>query len=176
MVRFVAGVLCVLVTVLHPALGQTPHLEPIHFAAGTVLTFHMQTRLRPETGNGADLLPNGTVLRVKLLDSIDSEKTRDGAEFRGVLASPVMSGHEVVLRPQSKAHLLLVILRSRAHPEGFRYELLVTGVSDQAKSLNLTASLNSSFADTPSASASDSNQAGSVETRDGDRQTSGTAN
>jgi hypothetical protein len=40
-------------------------------------------------------------------------------------------------------------LRSKTHPDGFRYEVLVTGVTDHGKSYDLTASLNPSFADVP---------------------------
>jgi hypothetical protein len=42
---------------------------------------------------------------------------------------------------------LLVLLRSKNHPDGFRYELLLTQITDGAKSYPLTASLNSSFFD-----------------------------
>jgi len=39
------------------------------------------------------------------------------------------------------------LLRSRNHPEGFRYELLVTSLTDHAKTYAVTASLNASFFD-----------------------------
>jgi hypothetical protein len=42
---------------------------------------------------------------------------------------------------------LLVLLRSKTHPEGFRYELLITRLIDHGKSYDLTASLNPSFLD-----------------------------
>jgi hypothetical protein len=40
------------------------------------------------------------------------------------------------------------LLRSRNHPEGFRYELLITSLNDRGKNYDLTASLNSSFRET----------------------------
>jgi hypothetical protein len=40
-----------------------------------------------------------------------------------------------------------VLLRSRNHPEGFRYELLVTSLTDHEKTYDVTASLNPSFFD-----------------------------
>jgi hypothetical protein len=44
------------------------------------------------------------------------------------------------------------LLRSRSHPEGFRYELLITSLTDHGKSYILTASLNPSLADSRTAS------------------------
>jgi len=52
-----------------------------------------------------------------------------------------------------------VLLRSKTHPEGFRYELLVTGLTDRGKSFDLTASLNSSFLDPGGQPAGDSKSA-----------------
>jgi hypothetical protein len=44
---------------------------------------------------------------------------------------------------------LLVLLRSRTHPEGFRYELLLTGINVNGKMQDLTAILNPTFGDHP---------------------------
>jgi hypothetical protein len=129
------------------ARGQTPGVAPIRVAAGTVLTFHLQTRLNPTGDDAVDGLPKGTVLQVKMLDSIDSAVDRDGAEFHGSVVVPVVLGSEVIVHPEAEVRGLLVLLRSRSHPEGFRYELLITGLSDRGKSYNLTASLNPSFVD-----------------------------
>jgi hypothetical protein len=54
---------------------------------------------------------------------------------------------EVIVRSEAEVRGLLVLLRSRSHPDGFRYELLVTGITDRGKSYDLTASLNPSFLD-----------------------------
>ena len=125
--------------------------------AGTVLTFYLQTRLNPADGNIIDLLPKGTVLSIKVLDEIDSDVTRDGAEFRGVVMAPVVSKDEVVIHADAAVRGLFAILRSRNHPDGFRYELLITGIADGGKLFQLTASMNPSFQDPAAQSAAESN-------------------
>ena len=147
MQRYAIGVLCSIAVLAVPLRGQKPILEPIHAAAGTVLTFHLQTRLHPAHENATDALPRGTEVRVKMLDSIDSSVDRDGAEFHGTLVTPIVSGYEIIVHAESEVRGLLVLLRSRNHPDGFRYELLITGVRDHGKPLELTASLNPSVFD-----------------------------
>jgi len=132
------------------ARGQNSSIEPVRAAAGTVLTFYLQTRLNPADGDALDILPRGTLLRVKILESIDSRVNHDGSEFHGSMVSAVVSGDEIVLHSDAEVRGLLVLLRSRSHPEGFRYELLITDVTDGGKSYSLTASLNPSFFDTGS--------------------------
>jgi hypothetical protein len=107
----------------------------------------LQTRLNPAGGDALDALPKGTVLQVKILDSIDSAVDRDGAEFHGSMVAPLVLGEDVVVHPKAEVRGLLVLLRSRRHPDGFRYELLLTGITDCGKSYDLTASLNPSFLD-----------------------------
>jgi hypothetical protein len=152
-------VLCITAMFAKPVHSQTSSLEPIRISAGTVLIFHLQTRLNPGTRNDVDILPSGTILRVKLLDSIDSAVDRDGSEFRGVVASPVLAGKITVLHADSEVRGIFALLRSRNHPEGFRYELLVTGINDRGKNYDLTATLNPSFRETsepqPSAASTD---------------------
>jgi hypothetical protein len=141
-------VLCMLALCATPVFARSSNLEPIHAAAGTVLTFYLQTRLNPTAANVLDALPKGTVLRVRLLDSIDSSVDRDGASFRAALVSPVVSANnEIIVHADAEVKGLFVLLRSRNHPEGFRYELLLTSVTENGKSFDLTASLNPSFSD-----------------------------
>jgi hypothetical protein len=83
-----------------------------------------------------------------MLDSIDSDVNHDGAEFRGSITASLALGGEVIIHSEAEVRGILVLLRSRSHPDGFRYELLVTGLTDQGKSYDLTASLNPSFVDT----------------------------
>ena len=147
MSRFYAAVLCLLGVFGIPAYSQTPVMEPIHVAAGTVLTFHLQTRLNPAEDDALDVLPKGTLLQVKILDSIDSRRNEDGTEFRGSIASAIVSGEQVVVHTDAEVRGLLVVLRSKSHPEGFRNELLITGLVDHGKTHALTASLNASFFD-----------------------------
>jgi hypothetical protein len=134
-----------LVSVFACAAQAQNTIEAVHVAAGTILTFHLQTRLKPNSDDQMDVLPRGTILRVKMLDSIDSGVDHDGAEFRGVVVSSVVSGNELIVHPDAEVRGLLALLRSKTHPEGFRYELLVTQVTDQGKSCYLTASLHESF-------------------------------
>ena len=128
------------------AYPQKSGVEPVRIAPGTILTFHLQTRLHP-SGGALDTLPRGTTLLVKILDSVDSDVNRDGTEFRGSIVSSVVSGNEIVVHPDAEVHGLLVLLRSTSHPNGFRYELLITHLLDHGKIITLTASLNSSFSD-----------------------------
>jgi len=142
-----AAVLCSISLFASATPAQSPDVAPVRVAAGAVLKFHLQTRLDPAAGDPLDALPKGTVLEVRMLDSIDSAVDHDGAEFHGMLAAPLVLGGDVIIRSESEVHGLLVLLRSRNHPEGFRYELLVTGLTDHGKSYDLTASLNPSFID-----------------------------
>lgn len=138
---------CLAVMLAKSAPAQNSIPEPIHVPAGTVLTFHLQTRLNPGAGNDVDVLPKGTVLRVKMLDSIDSNIDRDGAEFRGLVVSSVVAGKATVVHSDAEVRGIFALLRSRNHPDGFRYELLVMGITDHGKNYDLTASLNPSFHD-----------------------------
>lgn len=144
---FAVAVPCLLTLFAITAHGQNPTVAPLRVAAGTVLKFHLQTRLTPAAGDTLDALPKGTVLQVRMLDSIDSGTDRDGTEFHGSLAAPLVSGGRVIVGTEAEVRGLLALLRSRSHPEGFRYELLVTGLTDRGKSYDLTASLNPSFLD-----------------------------
>ncbi|HKW61847.1 MAG TPA: hypothetical protein VJN89_04820 [Candidatus Acidoferrum sp.] len=125
---------------------------PIHVTAGTVLTFYLHARLNPTSGDSVDGLPKGTLLRVKMLDSIDSAVNVDGTEFRGMVVSGLTSSGEIVIHSDSEVRGILALLRSASHPEGFRYELLIAGLTDHGKSYALTASLTPSLADSQVAS------------------------
>jgi hypothetical protein len=87
---------------------------------------------------------------VKILNAIDSTVDRDGSEFHGSVVSDVALGAGIVIHADAEVRGLLVLLRSRNHPEGFRYELLLTELTDHGKSYPLTASLNPSFYDSNS--------------------------
>lgn len=147
MKRFAAVALCLIGVSAGIAQAQTSRIEAVRVAAGTVLTFHLQTRLHAAQGDSLGALPEGSVLRVKMLDSIDSAINGDGSEFRGSIVSPLSSGNEVIIHSDSEVRGLLALLRSRSHPEGFRYELLVTGIIEGGKSYALTASLDPALFD-----------------------------
>ena len=142
-----ALVLCSLHLSATSAHGQNSAIEQVQVTCGSVLSFHLQTRMNPDPRDSLSTLPKGTVLHVRMLDSIDSTVNRDGSPFRGSIVSPLISGDQVVVHSDAEVHGLLALLRSRSHPEGFRYELLITGLVDHGKSYTLTASLDSSFFD-----------------------------
>jgi hypothetical protein len=150
-----ALVLCLLCLSATAANGQNSGIEQVQVTCGTVLTFHLQTRMNPDAGDSLNFFPKGTVLRVRMLDSIDSAVDRDGSPFRGSIVSPMIAGNQVVVHSEAEVHGLLALLRSRSHPDGFRYELLITGVVDHGKSYTLTATLNSSFFDSSRSPGSD---------------------
>lgn len=142
---FFLGNILVLLYCASAAFGQTP--EAPRFAAGSELSFHLQSRFRPDTMNEADSLPRGTELRVRLLQPI--ETAHDGDEVQGELIEPIVYREKTVLHAGATVKILVVLLRSRTHPEGFRYELLATRVEDKQKPFDITASLGTSLADGP---------------------------
>ncbi|HEV2616465.1 MAG TPA: hypothetical protein VGU63_07640 [Candidatus Acidoferrales bacterium] len=129
------------------AWSGAPELGRVHVSAGSVVNFQLQTRLKASNHDAMDEFPAGTVIHVKMLETIDSTRDADGTPFRGVLVSSIASGTQVVAHSDAAVTGLLVLLRSREHPEGFRYELLVTGISDGVKSYRVTASLSPSLYD-----------------------------
>jgi hypothetical protein len=145
--RFASVLLCAVCVFTAAARGQRMKIVALHAPLGTVLTFHLQTRMNPAAPNEMDELPRGTEIRVKMLSGVDSGMDRDGSPFHGEVVEAVYAGSKVIVHPDSEVHGILVLLRSRNHPEGFRYELLVTRVTDHAKTYDLTASLNPSFVD-----------------------------
>lgn len=147
MLRPLLAVLCSASLFSIAVLAQAPAIAPVRAAAGTVLKFHLQTRLKPTANDSVDSMPKGTILQVRMLDAIDSASNPDGTEFHGVLVAPLALGDEIVVPAEAEVQGLLVLLRSRTHPEGFRYELIVTRLTDRGKSYDLTASLNPSFLD-----------------------------
>ena len=142
--RLALAVLCVTSLFAIPVESQTSGVSPLHITAGAVVTFHVQSRLRPTAGDELDLLRPGTPLRVRLIDAIDSTKDRDGSAFRGTLVTQIASGGAVI-HEDAEVCGILVLLRSKSHQDGFRYELMVTGISEKGQSHAVTASLSPSF-------------------------------
>ena len=136
-----------------PAWSAPPAISQVHVAAGSVLNFQLQTRLRASNSDAMDELHAGTVVRVRMLETIDSTRDADGTPFRGTLVSSLASGTQVVAHTDAAVTGMLVLLRSREHPEGFRYVLLVTRISDGGKSYPVTAAVSSLLYDSPDASA-----------------------
>jgi len=168
MSRFLALVLCAVSVFAISSFAQvsTPGIEPIRVPAGSILAFHLQTRLRHTEADPLDALPQGTVFHVKMLTSVDSNADRDGSEFRGSVVSDLSLGDGVVIHSNAEVRGLLVLLRSKNHPDGFRYELLLTELTDQGKSYPLTASLNASFFDAGSQPPATANSPTKVESKE----------
>jgi hypothetical protein len=155
--RFLA-VLSLCVAAASVVQSQSQSIKPMRVPAGSVLTFYLQTRLNSSDRNAVDLLPKGTQLAVKILGPIDSATNRDGSEFRGFVTIPVASTAGVVIHRDAEVKGLFALLRSKSHPDGFRYELLITEINDSGRSFRLTASLNASFLDVPTQSSSKGNE------------------
>lgn len=128
-----------------PSFSQNSSIRPLQIPAGAIVNFELQSRLNPSAGDPADALPAGTKMRVKILESIDSRVDQDGSSFQGVLVSPLEQNDRVVLDANAQVNGLFALLRSRQHPEGFKYELLVTNVVDGGRSYVVTASLDPSL-------------------------------
>src|SRR5258708_5629745 len=110
--RFGLVFLCTVCVFGGTARGQSANIEPIHAQLGSVLTFHLQTRLNPRDRNEMDSLPRGTVIRVKMLDGVDSSVDRDGSEFHGELVDSVSARSKVIVHRESEVRGMLVLLRS----------------------------------------------------------------
>src|SRR5438105_11057518 len=134
MKRITPLVLCLFAAFPSTTHGQTSSIARVQVSAGTVLTFYLHARLNPTSGNSVDGLPKGTLLRVRMLDSIDSAVNPDGTGFHGAVVSGLTSSGELVIHSGSEVRGILALLRSRSHPEGFRYELLITDLTDHGRS------------------------------------------
>jgi hypothetical protein len=140
--RFVALIVCAAGFSVGAAQAQNSSaIAPLRIPAGTIVNFQLQTRVKATAADALGELPKGTLLRVKLLDSIDSAADRDGSAFRGLIVSSVALENRVVIHSDAQVRGLFALLRSATHPEGFRYDLLVTGLTDHGQSYTLTAFL-----------------------------------
>ncbi len=63
-------------------------------------------------------VPAGTVVTVRLIDSIDTSRNHAGDEFSATVDSPVVVGERVVIPRNSEARLRLVESRSAGHISG----------------------------------------------------------
>lgn len=170
--RIAVALLCFLGISAGVARAQSSSLQPLRVASGAVLDFHLQTLLRPASGDPLLVLPEGTILRVRLLDSVDSHVNRDGDTFRGTVVSPVSSGTKIIIQAGAAVRGLLALLRSRKHPQGFRYELLITGIMDFGKTYSVTASLDPTLFDSGLHHSTNVVPASKSGSEDGDRSSS----
>jgi hypothetical protein len=144
--RFLALIVCAFGLSASSARCQVSTVKPIQIASGTILTFHLQTRLRTVAGDPLNDVPAGTLLQVRMLDSGDAAANADGVPFRGSVVSPLILAGQVIVHADAEVLGLQILLRNRNHPEGVRYELLITSLVDHGESYTITAS----FDPTPS--------------------------
>ena len=64
----IPSVLCLMTMPANSANAQSSTLEPIHVSPGTILKFHLQTRLNPGAGNEVDRKPIKRMLQGTLVD------------------------------------------------------------------------------------------------------------
>jgi len=57
---------------------------------------------------GVRELPSGSQISIRLIDSVDSEKNREGDEFRASLEDPITLGNDVIVQRGADAKLRLV--------------------------------------------------------------------
>src|SRR5690242_1210234 len=77
-------------------------VEPLRVPAGSVLAFHLQSRLHPAAEDPLDALPQGTILHVKILKPVDSTVDRDGSAFHGWVVSDLSLGDGVVIHADAQ--------------------------------------------------------------------------
>ena len=64
------------------------------------------------------IIPEGTVLTVRMVDSIDSSRNKPGEEFAATLDSPIVVGDRVVASRGADARVRLATAKSAGHIEG----------------------------------------------------------
>jgi hypothetical protein len=64
------------------------------------------------------VIPSGTVVHVRMIDSIDSDRNTTGQVFRGSLDSPIRINHQIVLPRGSTAYVRLVEAESAGRIKG----------------------------------------------------------
>lgn len=63
-------------------------------------------------------VPAGTVITVRMIDSVDSKRARPGDEFAATVAEPVVVGDRVVIPKGSEAKTRLMVVKSAGHIKG----------------------------------------------------------
>jgi len=84
-------------------------------------------------------VPSGTVISVRMIDSVDSQRNRPGEEFAASLEAPVVVGDKVVIPQGADARVRLVESRSAGHMTGsseLQLELIALNVN--GNSYNVT--------------------------------------
>ncbi len=145
--RYISTLLvCALALFAGATRGQTLSVKPIQFESGTVFSFQLQPRLQASAGDPLNSIPSGTLLQVKMLDTAHRDAEADGLPFRGTVTSSLTVGGQVIIHSEAEVQGIQILLRNKNHPEGFRYELLITDLTDQGQSYTITAFFDPTFA------------------------------
>lgn len=91
-------------------------LALIGFFAFATSDFARAAAETPDTGHYK--IPAGTVITVRMIDSVDSQHNRPGDEFDATVAEPVVVGDRVVIPKGSEAKTRLVEAKSAGRIKG----------------------------------------------------------
>jgi ribosomal protein L12E/L44/L45/RPP1/RPP2 len=80
-------------------------------------------------------IPAGTVITVRMIDSIDSSRNHAGDEFAATVDAPIAVGNQVIIPRNSDAHVRLVQAQSAGRMRG-RSELEVTLIAVSVGGMN----------------------------------------
>ncbi len=98
---------------------RTPARSPSHTAPAPAQSAAVEPQAAPPpVPPRVVTVPSGTVLAVRLIDPIDTERSRAGDTFRATLSQPVMVGDEVVIPADADVEGQIVQSASAGHFKG----------------------------------------------------------
>ena len=112
-----------------PAHGSAPPRQRTRSASSAVV--------RPSAASMVTI-PEGTPLSVRLVDSIDSDRSKDGDTFHATLDSPILAGGRVVVPKDADVEGEVQALKSAGHFTGrSEIALVLTKLSFNGKSYEM---------------------------------------
>jgi hypothetical protein len=116
---------------------RTFQIGQVTAAAGAIGTFY----LTDPAEIGGLSFQAGTLLRVKILNQISSLVDQSGTAFTGLLVVPLQLKGQIVVNAGAQVRGSLALLRSKAHPDGRCYDLLISQIADRGKTFSVYATL-----------------------------------
>jgi len=98
------------------ARGQVRVCLPVPAPPGTVLTFHLQTRLNPADRNEMDSRQRGRCFPVRMLSALIQSWITTESVFHCEVVEFGSAGSKIIVHSESEVRGILVLLRSRNHP------------------------------------------------------------
>jgi hypothetical protein len=98
--------------------GVKQVVDSLTVADDTKAARHPSKLTSPAGQSGGLTIPAGTVVTVRMIDSIDSSRNRPGQEFDATVDSPVAVDDRVVIPKNSNARIRLVNAQSSGHIKG----------------------------------------------------------